>query len=247
MAKTLFELNPALDRAALAAEFVANTRVQVRDFLTRETAEEIREILAKATPWGLAMQADGSAFSGPQQILPQEMRDPAKQKRAGEIGLATDASAARGDYAFRFAQYPILQAVQEGWAPDGPHEILLEHINAPEFMQLARDITGEAELIKADGQATLYAKQQFLGRHIDSHVMEGWTIAYVMNFTIDDWHPDWGGYLQFLDDDGDIVQGFRPRFNSLNLFRVPQAHSVSFVAPFAPIGRYAVTGWLRNQ
>ena len=247
MTQKLFALNPDLDRAALAKEFAANTRVQVRNFLTRETAEEIRKILAEATPWGLAMQAEGSAFNGPQQILPHEMRTPSAQQRAQAIGQATDASAARGDYAFRFAQYPILQAVQEGWAKDSPHEILLEHINAPEFIELARTITGEPDLIKADGQATLFAKQQFLGRHIDSHVMEGWKIAYVMNFTIDDWHPDWGGYLQFLNDDGDIVQGFRPRFNSLNLFRVPQTHSVSFVAPFAPLGRYAVTGWLRTQ
>ena len=247
MAKQLFQINPALDRAALAAQFAANTRVQVRDFLTLETASEIRDILAKSTPWGLAMQADGSAFKGPQQILPQNMRDPKAQQRAQAIGQATDASAARGDYAFRFLQYPILQAVQEGWEKDSPHELLLEYINAPEFIQLARDITGEADLIKADGQATLFAKQQFLGRHSDSHVMEGWKVAYVMNFTIDDWQTDWGGYLQFLDDEGDIIQGFKPRFNALNLFLVPQAHSVSFVAPFAPPGRFAITGWLRTQ
>lgn len=247
MAKKLFEINPQLDRAQLAQEFAANSRVQVRDFLTRETAEELRMILASATPWGLAMQADGSAFDGPQQILPQDMRSASGQQRAQAIGNATDASAARGDYAFRFAQYPILQAVQEGWSKDSPHEILLEHINAPDFLELARAITGEGELVKGDGQATLFAKQHFLGRHIDSHVMEGWTIAYVMNFTTDDWHPDWGGYLLFYDEDGDVVQGFKPRFNSLNLFRVPQAHAVSFVAPFAPVGRYAVTGWLRTQ
>ena len=247
MAKTLFELNPALDRAALADEFAANTRVQVRDFLTPATAREIRNILSTATPWGLAMQADGSTFEGPQQVLPADMRSAKGQQRAQAIGAATDASAARGDYAFRFAQYPMLQAVQEGWEGREAYEILLEHINAPEFLQLARDITGETELVKADGQATLFAKQQFLGRHIDSHVMEGWTIAYVMNFTIDDWHPDWGGYLLFYDEQGDVVQGFKPRFNSLNLFRVPQAHAVSFVAPFAPVGRFAVTGWLRTQ
>lgn len=247
MAKKLFELNPALDRATLAEEFAANTRVHVRDFLTQETASEIRDILSKSTPWGLAMQADGSAFEGPQQILPQDLRSAEGQQRAQAIGQATDAAGGRGDYAFRFAQYPILQALQEGWDKDSPHELLLEHINAPEFMQLARDITGESDLVKADGQATLFAKQQFLGRHIDSHVMEGWTIAYVMNFTTDDWHPDWGGYLLFYDEDGDVVQGFRPRFNSLNLFSVPQSHAVSYVAPFAPVGRYAVTGWLRKQ
>lgn len=246
MARQLFEINPDLDRSALAEAFARDTRVQVRDFLTRETAEEIREILATRTPWGLAMQAEGTAFSGPQQILPHEMRAPKGQQRAQAIGQATQEAAARGEYAFRFAQYPILEAMKQGWEPGGPHEIILEHVNSREFLGLARDITGEV-LVKADGQATLFAKQQFLGRHIDSHVMDGWRVAYVMNFTIDDWHPDWGGYLNFLDDDGNVVQGFRPRFNSLNLFRVPQPHQVTFVPSFAPIGRYAITGWLRDR
>lgn len=247
MAKKLFEINPQLDRAELAASFRRDTRVQVRDFLTRETAEEIRMILQKATPWGLAMQAEGSAFHGAQQVLPRDLATAEGQRRAQALGEATDAAAARGDYAFRYVQYPILQALQEGWDPGGPHELILEHINAPEFMQLARDITGFPDLVKADGQATLFAKGQFLGLHIDSHVAEGWKVAYVMNFTIDGWRPDWGGYLQFFDDDGNIAQGFMPRFNTLNLLLVPQPHSVSMVAPFAPLGRYAITGWLRDR
>lgn len=247
MTKKLFEINPQLDRAELARRFARNTRVQVRDFLTRETAEEIRRILQSATPWGLAMQADGSEFNGAQQVLARDMQTAEGQRRAQALGAATDAAAARGEYAFRYAQYSIVQAVNEGWAPGGPHELILEYINAPEFLQLARDITGFDDLAKADGQATLFAKSQFLGLHIDSHVAEGWKVAYVMNFTIDDWKPDWGGYLQFFDDEGNITQGFRPRFNSLNLLLVPQPHSVSMVAPFAPLGRYAITGWLRDR
>ncbi|UIP06549.1 2OG-Fe(II) oxygenase [Erythrobacter sp. SDW2] len=247
MTKKLFEINPELDRAELAARFKRDTRVQVHDFLTRETAEEIRMILQKATPWGLAMQADGSEFKGAQQVLPRDMGTPDGQRRAQALGAATDAAAGRGDYAFRYAQYPILQAIQEGWAPGSPHELILEYINAPEFIQLARDITGFQDLVKADGQATLFAKAQFLGLHIDSHVAEGWKVAYVMNFTIDGWKPDWGGYLQFFDDKGNITQGFLPRFNTLNMLLVPQPHSVSMVAPFAPLGRYAITGWLRDR
>jgi Rps23 Pro-64 3,4-dihydroxylase Tpa1-like proline 4-hydroxylase len=78
-------------------------------------------------------------------------------------------------------------------------------------------------------------------------VAEGWEVAYVLNLAREDWHPDWGGYLLFLDEEGDVIEGFRPRFNALNLFRVPQSHSVSYVPPFAPIGRMAVTGWLRSR
>ncbi|MGI8944129.1 MAG: 2OG-Fe(II) oxygenase [Qipengyuania sp.] len=245
--KKLFEINPDLDRAALAQRFARDTRIQVRDFLTQETAREIRSILQTATPWGLAMQADGTAFDSPQQVLAKDMQSPGGQQRAQAIGKATDEAAAKGEYAFRFAQFSLVQAVQEGWAKNGPHEILLEHINSPEYLDLVRDITGERDLVKADGQATLFARQQFLGLHIDSHVGEGWKIAYVMNFAIDEWKPDWGGYLQFFDEDGNIVAGYKPRFNSLSLFKVPQPHSVSYVPPFAPLGRFAVTGWLRDR
>lgn len=247
MAKKLFELNPAIDRARHAEQFARDTRVQIRDFLTPETAREIRAVLQTATPWGLAMQADGTPYDSPQQILNEEMRTREGQERAEAIGRATDEAAAKGRYAFRYAQFSLVQAVQRGFNPGGPHEILLEHINSQEFLDLVRDITGERELVRADAQATLFARGQFLGLHIDSHVAEGWKIAYVMNFTIDEWKPDWGGYLQFFDEDGNVVQAFKPRFNTLNLLRVPQPHSVSMVAPFAPIGRYAVTGWLRDR
>jgi Rps23 Pro-64 3,4-dihydroxylase Tpa1-like proline 4-hydroxylase len=51
----------------------------------------------------------------------------------------------------------------------------------------------------------------------------------------------------FYDEDGDCIAGFKPRFNALNLFAVPQRHSVSYVPPFAPAGRFAITGWFRDQ
>ncbi|MBL4858125.1 MAG: hypothetical protein JKY36_02830, partial [Erythrobacter sp.] len=55
--KKLFELNPDLDRKALAERFAKTGRVQVRDVLTEETAREIQMILARATKWGMAIQA----------------------------------------------------------------------------------------------------------------------------------------------------------------------------------------------
>jgi Rps23 Pro-64 3,4-dihydroxylase Tpa1-like proline 4-hydroxylase len=33
----------------------------------------------------------------------------------------------------------------------------------------------------------------------------------------------------------------------MNIFRVPQLHAVSYVAPFARADRYSITGWLREQ
>ena len=55
--KTLFELNPALDIAAHAARFAATGRVQIRNVLTDETARELQMVLARGTPWGMAVGA----------------------------------------------------------------------------------------------------------------------------------------------------------------------------------------------
>lgn len=241
--KTLFELNPALDRKALAARFAATGRVQIRDVLTKESAREMLMVLARGTPWGMAV---GAGLDKPRSFSAGEMRSPQGQQELGQAARNAEEHTARGEYGFRFAHYPILTAVQEGWDPGGPHEIILEHINAPAFLELACEVTG-LDLFKADGQATLFAPTHYLGRHIDSHVVEGWEVAYVLNLSREDWHPDWGGYLLFLDEQGDVVEGFRPRFNALNLFRVPTSHLVSYVPPFAPVGRMAVTGWLRSK
>jgi len=247
MARTLFELNPDLDRAALGRRFRETGRVQVRDVLTREAAEEIQAILTKATPWGMAVRAGSGADTPPRAFSNAEIAAAGGAEAVNRMANAAAQASARGDYGFRYAQFSLVEAVQKSWNPGGPHELLLEHINAEPMMDLVREITGFAELVKADGQATLFAPQHYLGKHSDSHVAEGWKVAYVLNFAREDWQADWGGYLLFLDEDGDVIEGFRPRFNALNMFAVPQDHLVSFVPPFAPAGRLAITGWFRDR
>ena len=245
--RKLFEINPDLNRKDLAARFAEHSRVQVRNILTDETAREIQKILMSATKWGMAVQAGDGPGSRPQSWRHEAMRTPQGIEEINAAGTAAHRASSQGDYAFRFMHYPILTAIQESWEQDSVFEFILEYINAPDFLGLVRDISGIEGLRKADGQATLFAANHYLGRHIDSHLAEGWRLAYVLNMTREDWHPDWGGYLNFLDEDGDVIEGWRPRFNSLCLFAVPQSHLVSYVPPYAPVGRVAITGWLRDR
>jgi len=239
----LFEINPDVDRLSAARRFAADGRVQVRDVLTAEAARNVHSILAQQTPWGLAWQAGSD---GPHGIRSEDLaRLSAAERQA--IGDKLSRALAGRDYGFVYSQYRMLDAYLGQWNPGGPHDLLLEHINSEPWLDLARDITGVSELVKADAQATLYGPNQFLAQHDDSHVAGDWRIAYVLSFCAEDWRPDWGGYLLFYDDDGDVIAGFRPRFNALNLFRVPQKHSVTFVPPFAPAGRFAITGWFRGR
>ena len=71
-------------------------------------------------------------------------------------------------------------------------------------------------------------------------------LAYVISFTRN-WHPDWGGLLQFFEDDGTPRDAWAPMFNSMALFDVRHVHSVTFVAPFHGQPRLSLTGWFRAK
>ena len=239
----LFELNPAIDRVGAAQRFAAEGRAQIRDFLEPAAARTIYRVLSRETPWGLAWRAGGTQPNARRRQELAAMAPAELQKLNSDLVAAMRAK----DYAFIYAQYRMLDAYQAGWREHEALDLLVEHVNAEPLLDLVRDVTDTRDLVKADAQATLFAPNHFLAVHDDSDAAEGRRIAYVMNFCIDDWRPDWGGYLMFFDDDGDVVAGFRPRFNALNLFRVPARHSVSYVPPFAPVGRFAITGWFRDR
>ncbi|GGC35415.1 proline hydroxylase [Novosphingobium marinum] len=239
----IFDVNPALDRAALAEQFSRNRRIQIRDVLTDESARNLHGILARETPWGLAWHA---AEDGPHNIRREDLATLSQDERVA-IARKLDTAMRGTDYGFTYAQYPMLDAYLKKWSPGSPQDAVLELINDQPFLDLIREVSGIAELVKADAQATLYGPGHFLAQHDDSHVAEGWRLAYVLNLCNTDWRPEWGGYLNFYREDGDIEQGFRPRFNALNLFAVPQRHAVSYVPPFAPPERLAITGWFRDR
>lgn len=239
----LLALNDDLDRGALARAFARDGRVQIRDVLATASARELRMIVAKQTPWGVAWSAGAD---GPHGLRGEEFARLSNEERQ-RVGQSVADSARAGHYAFTYARYPILDAYRERWQPDSAFDILFEHINDQPFLNLVREVTGIAELAKADAQATLFAPSHFLGLHEDIHVGEKARIGYVLSLAPDDWAPDWGGYLNFLDADEDVVAGYRPRFNALSLFRVPTPHAVSYVPPFAPTARFSITGWFREN
>ena len=238
----LLELNPTLDRPALRTQFDSTGRLQIHEVLAAESAERLRALLAKETPWGLAWQAgdDGPHLLRNTEIRAMGMKE--KSELAAKLGAV-----GKGSYAFLYHSYPLVTAYLQRWNPGSQHDQLLEELNGVPFLSLLREVTGMADIVKADGQATLYAPGNYLWPHNDSEAARGRQVAYVLNLTATDWAPQWGGYLNFFDDDWNIGQAILPRFNTLNLFAVPQWHSVSEVSATAPTARFAVTGWGRDQ
>jgi Rps23 Pro-64 3,4-dihydroxylase Tpa1-like proline 4-hydroxylase len=236
-------LNPTLDPTALASEFAEKRRILVPDALAADTAERLARCLREEVPWGLSTLVDGSGhdFRAPEL---REMKPSEWQSLLRKVH-----SEAREGYQFFFNSYQMVAAYKEKRDPELFLHRFLEFLNTPPMLEFIRRVTGHSDIAKADAQATRYLPGHFLRRH-DDLVQEGPAdirrVAYVFNLTRD-WQADWGGLLQFLNEEGQVEETWTPGFNALSLFSVPVSHCVSCVAPFATKPRLAITGWFRTH
>lgn len=223
---------PALE--SVRSRLLATGRVQLASFLPASIADALTDCLTREVPWQLAHRIGGISRTTDRGCYPDA---------AAYGAMARDAYVdARGQYQFLYDSYMLLKAAREKWDPGLAAHAVLPYLNSEEFLEFSRAITGD-HIVRLNAQCTRYRPGQFLMPHEDQEIQEGRRFAYVINLNRT-WAPDWGGQLQFLDEAGEVVQTMLPRWNTLSLFRVPQRHQVTMVAPWAGQNRYAITGWM---
>lgn len=236
----MIRINPSHDLAALSEVFAATGRMQVRDLLLPEDAAHAHRLLSTQTPWWLVFN------NGPKvEQLPPEYLTRLSQAQINQMLLGVQ-ERARTQYQYLYHFYPMVSMYFTPTAPKLPILEIYEWLNSPATLAWFRTLTGRSDIQWADAQATLYTSGNFLKSHTDQDDSGQRVAAYVLNFTRN-WERDWGGYLQFFDAAHDIERAYRPIFNALNIFRVPQDHSVGMVSSFCTGQRYSVTGWLRSD
>ena len=235
---TRIAINPALDPATLAPMFAQHRRMQIADFLTVDAATFLYRQLAESMEWKLAANRGEQIIDFSQATLDAFTDDQwAKLRKAVTSG---------GRYGFQFC-YETIRLPKAGPGPAAPPSALAsfaDYFSSADIVAFFRTLTGAADIVFADAHASRYREGHFLTTHDDAQEEMGRRAAYVLNLS-PEWRPDWGGLLLFYDHLGNVVRGFTPSFNMLNIFAVPQAHSVSWVTPLAGAPRYAITGWLR--
>lgn len=154
-------------------------------------------------------------------------------------------SGARGGFQFRYETIRVPDDHRARSASRDPLAAFARWWSGGAARRLLRDITGLADIEFADAQATAYSPGDFLTEHDDAVHGKRRLAAYVLNLT-PQWRLEWGGLLMFHPSGQQPARALVPGFNRLNLFRVPQAHSVSEVTRAAAYRRYAITGWLRR-
>jgi SM-20-related protein len=228
-----------LDRKLIASVYARAGRIHIRPIFSHASAEAIHRCLATEIPWQLHLN-DGDR---PINLAAAQFEELPAADRTRFLQSVYAAAGQRFQYLFN--SFPVSDIHERGEHHALYVMRLYEFLNSNEFLTFAREVTGVPSIALADAQATLYRPGHFLTHHDDLIKDKKRVAAYVLSFT-PRWVSDWGGILQFIAEDGHIAEGYTPTFNALNLFKVPQLHAVSYVAPFAQAGRLSVTGWLRE-
>jgi Rps23 Pro-64 3,4-dihydroxylase Tpa1-like proline 4-hydroxylase len=115
----------------------------------------------------------------------------------------------------------------------------VDFCNTESFMGFARELTGADDICRVGAQATCFRAGHFFGFHADAEEEDQQRATCVFNFT-PHWMAEWGGLLQFKNENDQITDVFSPSFNSLSVFGYSQDYAVSAVTPHCPASRYAI-------
>src|SRR5487761_525608 len=170
-------LNPALDIPSLAAEFRQKRRIQIRDVMLPDVAENLYQCLEREVPWGMAyIDGEQSTLLAADQL--------ATFSQADWMNLNSKVQVRAVDkFQFIYNSYMMITAYKEKRDPALALHTMVEFINAPPFLDLMRRVAGVPNIIKADAQATRYIAGHFLKKHNDQMGSQYRMAAYVLNLT----------------------------------------------------------------
>ncbi len=229
-------LSPSLDIDKLAHEYRTDQRIRIMNVLQPELAQELQSLYNTAIPFEhmMSVQGQNRALTASEMAA---MSEPARREL--QETLVRQAGEGVG---FLYGGYRLTEGRARNIEALAPLQQFFDYLNSDDMLNFIRKVTGEKAVVGADGHATQYTPGNFLTRHRDDPIGEQRRLAYVFSFS-KSWHPDWGGLLQFFQEDGTPRDAWAPQFNSLSLFNVRHIHSVTYVTPFAREPRLSMTGW----
>lgn len=238
-------LNPRLNAGDFSHALANLGRVQIRDFLDTGEAEKLHNSILTETSWVRSLNkfAGHDDTSGyPAEIALGELEALPKEKK--EMFYAFIRQTARENkLQYCYDKIRVSESVANGTLLSECMKGLYDFVLGDDFREFISILTGWTGPRLTDIRAYRYLPGHFIMPHNDSPGEYERVYAWVLNLN-PVWRAPWGGLLEFSDDEGLIIETFVPLFNSINVFRVPQMHAVSYVTPFAAEPRYSCTGWI---
>ena len=142
------------------ARLSAHGRVQIPGFLQQDAAERLHACLRDEVPWETAQRTDAPDVDGvPRGAAPGSAADAA-------LLQATTARASDG-FEFYFDRYRMIDARRDGLDPHLVLHAVVDFLNSPEFIEFARQLTGDPGIRMASAIAVRYRNGHFLRAHND--------------------------------------------------------------------------------
>lgn len=231
-----FVLHSGLDVTLLGRKFAENGWVAIAPFIPELMAEALRDHMLKRNDWRLRLRDLGERLF---ELSPEEIDDWGPERIQAMRDLIAPQLDQKG---FGYAHVRLRIIETQGTKLEAMSLLgeFGEFLCSETVLNLIRNITEERDINFADSFAARYDPGDYTTEHDDG--VDERKAAYVFGLT-KAWRADWGGLLLFHDQEGHVDEGLVPTFNTLNLFAVPRAHSVSVVAPFAREPRLSITGW----
>ena len=233
-----FGLHPSVDPAKARRQYSVDGHVQIMPWLTTEAALALHDELNARDDWREAINSGEKVFE-----LDRDNQSRLTPEARARLDAAINAGALAG-FQHRYESIRVSDDPEARASSTSLLDQFAVFMSSAEVLNVLKEITGLSDVNFVDAQATGYRPGDFLTSHHDEVAGKNRRAAYVLGLT-PQWRAEWGGLLLFHDESGDIRRGLVPRFNCLNLFAVPQSHSVSQVATYAGATRLSVTGWLR--
>jgi SM-20-related protein len=234
----LFAFDPTLPTKQIAALYQSKNRIHVPGILENASAALIFDHLKQRGDWHHVFNTGDKVFD----VEASTMANMATEER--KALESTILSSATEGFQYRYDAIRVSDDVSDRAARASVLDQFADFLSTPEALTWFRTVTGFENINFADAQATAYNGGDFLTGHDDAVSGKDRLAAFVFNFT-PQWRAEWGGLLMFHNEDGHIDEAFVPCWNAVNIFTVPQMHSVSWVVPNAPMPRLSITGWLR--
>jgi len=238
--KSRWEMSARHEWPVYAKTYARFRRMHIPDFLAKRHADEAWDAISAMPNWNTVVNVGAAVLD-----LTDGIKAQLSPQQSDLLERRISAAAAHS-YQFRFDNKRLSERGEPCADPDHPLAPIVDFLNSPRFLAAMRQLTGRPDIAFADAQATRYGPGQYLHVHDDIDAPKKRIAAYVLNLT-PEWAPEWGGILNFLEEDGHVAEGYVPRFNALNVFDVGVPHFVSYVAPFAQAPRLSITGWLRGR
>jgi Rps23 Pro-64 3,4-dihydroxylase Tpa1-like proline 4-hydroxylase len=228
----MISINNSLDFTHIKRQYAVDDRVRIENIFSENSALRTHNSLNTGTAFDLAFIKDGRPTLASAKDLAALSAQEQHNMRKSILELGSQG------IGYLYGRHQI-----EAHS-DKTYVAVKEWLNDKKTLDLVKDLTGMMDIELASAQATRYINGHFLTRHQDIHEVEKRRLAYVLNFS-ENWHPDWGGLLQFYETNGTPRDAWSPMFNSMTIFDVRHIHAVTYVAPLAAKPRLAITGWFR--